>query len=341
MIQSTLASLIRDNVTYTRLSICIFIVGIMGIGLQKFEPYAMFYILFPVLLIMLSAIVLILRYCLKELQNFRIICECNQIMKYCASLFPEKSSPLLVLIYIIMVGVYFVCIYRLQFVEINLMGTYILLFGGATFFLALIGYEICVRLTIALKEAERNIQNIAYDRISPKDTSWLQQFFRFHIILKNTVLIISMLFVLENSMLFVANYEKLDLPNLSDAKKLPILLKSLPIEWWVIWMYIFITIVLALPFMTWFRNKSINKIISYIQSDFETEMRTSYKLNDLKSDPQKYYFILNIMRVVQNSLKETYIPHSIDRFISLGASLLTCFAHFISFCMMLIPNFLK
>lgn len=338
MIQGTLASLIRDNVTYTRLSICIFIIGIMGTGLQHFEPYTMFYILFPVLLIMLSAIVLILRYCLKKLQEFQDKCENNEVKKYCMALFPKKSSPLLLLIYFIMVAVYFVCVYRLQFVEINLMGTYILFFGGSTFFLALIGYEICVRLTISLRKAEQNISSIEYDEISPKDTSWLQHFFQLHKILKNTALIISMLFVLENSMLFVANYEKLNLSNMLNTKGLPALLKSLPIEWWVIWVYIFITIVLALPFMTWFRNKSLNKIVSYIQTDFETKMRTAYTLKDVQSDPQKYFFILNIMQVVQNSLRETYIPHSIDGFVSLGAALLTCFAHFISFCRILIPN---
>lgn len=341
MIQGSLAILIRDKITYTRLSICIFIVGIVGIGLQNFEPYTMFYILFPVLLIMLSGTVLVLRYCLKELQDFRIKCEKDEIKNYCAILFPEKNSHLLLLIYFVMVAVYFVCVYRMQFVEINLMGTYILLFGGATFFLALIGYELCVRLTISLKETEQNISKIEYDEVSPKDTSWLQDYFCFHKILKNTVLIISMLFVLENSMLFIANYEKLNLPTLSSTRDLSTLLKSLPIEWWAIWVYIFISIVLALPFMTWYRNRSLNKIVSYIQNDFEAKIRTSYTLENVQSDPQKYYFILNIMQVVQKSLRETYIPHNLDRFVSLGASLLTCFTHFISFCTILMPNFPK
>lgn len=341
MIQGTLASLIRDKVTYTRLSICIFIVGIMGIGLQHFEPYTMFYVLFPVLIIMLSAIVLILQFCLKELQEFQEKCENDEAKKYCASLFPEKSNPLLLLTYLIMIIVYFVCVYNLQFVEINLMGTYILFLGGSTFFLALVGYEVCVRLTISLKKASQNISSLKYDEISPKDTPWLQYFFRLHKILKNAVLIISMLFVLENSMLFVANYEKLHLPNWSNVNELPVLLKSLPFEWRVIWVYILITIVLALPFMTWFRNNSLDKIVSYIQTDFNKKMRTACRLNDVHNDPQKYYSILNIMQEVQNSLKETYIPHNIDRFVSLGASLLTCLAHFISFCMLLIPNLHK
>lgn len=184
MLQGTLTSLIRDRVTCMRLLIFIFIVGSMGIGLQQFEEYEMFYILFPVLLIMLSAIILILQYCLKKLQEFQEKPETEEVKKHCTALFPEKSSSLLLFIYFLMVVVYFVCVYRLQFVDINLMGTFILLFGGSTFFLALIGYEVCVRFTISLKEVERNRFSIKYDEVSPKDTPWLKDFFGFHKILK-------------------------------------------------------------------------------------------------------------------------------------------------------------
>jgi len=52
MIQGTLANLIKEKVNSTSIAICIFVVGVIGIGLQFFEPYAMFGFLFPVLLIM-------------------------------------------------------------------------------------------------------------------------------------------------------------------------------------------------------------------------------------------------------------------------------------------------
>lgn len=341
MIQGTLANLIKEKVNYTRIAVCIFIVGITGIGLQCFEPYAMFCFLFPVLLIMLLSIVLILRFCLRELQKFQENCKNEDVKKCCACLFPSKNNSLLLVIYLVMVAVYFVCVYRLQFVEINLMGIYIFLFGGGTFFLALISYEVCVRLTISLKETERNKSNIMYDELYPKDTLWLQYFFHFHKVLKNAALVISILFVLENSMLFVANYEKIFSHNLLDASKKSNLIKFLPIEWWAIWVYIFITIVLALPLMTWIRNRDLNSIVSHIQADFNEKMRIPHRLDDLRSNPQKYYSILNIMQSVQNSLKEAYLPHRIDRIASLSASLLTCFAHLISFYMMVVPSFLK
>lgn len=336
MIQGTLANLIK-KINYTGLIISIFIIGIIGIELQRFEPYPMFGFLFPVLLIMLLSVILILQLCLKELQEFQKNCESEDIRKYCESLFAEKSNSVLLVIYIIMIIVYFVCIYRLQFVEINLMGLYILILGGGTFFLALINYEVCVRLTKALKEAEKNKKCIKYNELYPRDTTWLLYFFHFHKVLKNAALIVSMLFVLENSMLFVANYDKLNLPTLSDENNILDIFKNLQIEWWVIWTYIFVTIVLALPIMTRLRNKRLNNIVSYIQTDFNEKMTNSYTMDDMKDNLQKYSSILNIIQAVQNSLKETYLPHSIDRLVSLGASLLTCFAHLISFIMIFLP----
>lgn len=330
MIQGTLANLIKEKVNYTRLSICIFVIGIIGIGLQEFEEYKMFGFLFPVLLIMLLSIVLILQFCLKELQKFRNNCA-DDVKKYCSCLFPREHDSILLVIYLIMVIVYFVCIYSLHFVEINLMGLYILLFGGGTFFLALMSYEVCVRFTISLRDTEKNISNIKYDEICPNDTLWLQYFFHFHKVLKNAALVVSMLFVMENSMLFVANYEKFSFSNLSCTLEEFDLLKSFPIEWWVIWVYILVTIVLALPIMAWIRNKSLNNIVFYIQEDFGKKVRNSHTLDDLRSNPQKYNSVLNIIQFVQNSLKEAYLPHRIDRIASLSASILTCFAHLISF----------
>mgnify|MGYP001046748932 CR=1 FL=1 len=142
-------------------------------------------------------------------------------------------------------------------------------------------------------------------------------------------------------MLFFANYEKLTLPNLAGIKKLPSLLISLPLEWWVIWIYIFITVVVAIPCITQLRNQSLNKIVAYIQLDFQMKIVENHKKKNLYNNLQDYFSILNIIQVVHKSLMETYHPNRIDRFVSLGASLLTCVAHLLSFCMLLIPNFIK
>ncbi len=341
MIHSELVNLIKEKVNYTRMSIFLFIIGLIGIGLQFVEPYAMFWIMFPVLLIMLSSVILILQFCLKELDKFQENCSEKDIEKHCIELFPEKGNFLLFGAYFLMVIVYFICIYRLQFVEINLMGLYILVLGGGTFFLALICYEVCIRLTISLKEIEKNISKISYDKIYPQNTLWLQYFFRFHKVLKNAALVISVLFVLENSMLFFANYKKLALPVLTNVGKIPSLFNSLPFEWWVIWIYIFVTIVIAIPFMAYLRNQSLNNIVAYIQSDFQMRIMKEHKENDLYNNLQDYFSVLNIIQVVQKSLIETYLPHRFDRFVSLGASLLTCFMHLLSFCMIIIPNLLN
>lgn len=341
MIRGELANLIKEKVNYTRLLISLFIIGIIGTGLQFFEPYAMFWIMFPVLLIMLSSVILILQFCLKELDKFQDNCSEDDIKRHCTKIFLEKNNTLLLGTYILMVTIYFICIYRMHFVEINIMGLYIFILGGSTFFLALICYEVCIRLTISLKEVEKNISEIAYDTVYPQNTLWLQYFFRFHKVLKTAALAISVLFVLENSMLFFANCKKLELPAFANIKEFPSLLNSLPFEWWIIWIYIFVTIVVAIPFMAQLRNQSLNKIIAYIQSNFQMKIIKDNEKNNLSNNLQDYFSVLKIIQVVQKSLVESYLPHRIDRFVSLGASLLTCFAHLLSFCMIFIPNFTK
>lgn len=347
MICSDLVNLIKEKINFTKLSFFLFMIGLVGVILQFFEPYTMFWVLFPMLLIMLLSVILILQFCLRELDNLQKIMETskeyneNTIKKYCTILFPHKSNSLLIVAYILMVIIYFICIYRMHFVEVSIMGLYILVLGGSTFFLALICYEVCIRLTVSLKEIEKNISIVEYDNIYPQNTLWLQYFFRIHKVLKNAALTISALFVLENSMLFFANYKKLALPVLANMGQIPRLFKALPFEWWVIWIYIFITIVIAIPFMTQLRNQSLNKIVAYIQSDFQIEILKNYGKDNLYNNLQDYFSVLNIIQVVQKSLKETYLPQRIDRFVSLGASLLTCFAHLLSFCMILMPDFVK
>lgn len=283
MICSDFVNLIKGKVNYTKLSITLFVVGLVGVVLQMFEPYTMFWVMFPILLIMLLSVILILQFCLRELDKFHEIMpnsngdKENVIKKYCILLFPERNSSILLGAYLLMVTIYFICIYCMHFVEISIMGLYILILGGGTFFLALICYEVCIRLTVSLKNIEKNISEIEYDNIYPQNTIWLQYFFRFHKVLKNAALTISALFVVENSMLFFANYQKLQLPALKNIWEIPNFFKALPFEWWVIWIYIFVTIVVAIPFMTQFRIRSFNKIVSYIQTDFQTKIVNNCK----------------------------------------------------------------
>lgn len=336
MISGALANIIKEKITYTKLIMSIFIIGLLGVGLQFFEPYPMFWLLFPILLIMLVSVILILQFCLKELQKFQEKCEAKEIQENCTSLFTNKNSPLLLIIYVLMVIVYFVCLYKLQFVEINLMGLYVLLLGGATFFLALISYEVCVRLTLSLKKTEKNIDSITYDQKFPSDTLWLQYFYRLYKVLTSAALVISILFVLENSMLFIANYEKLFPQTLQKEAKTIELLRHLPIEWWIIWIYIFATIIVALPLMKHIQSRSLKTIILHIQTTFKMDLMKHYEWENLCSNPQNYCFVLSTIQFVENALERTYLPRKIDRLITFGASLLTCCAHLISFCMIFI-----
>ncbi len=70
MIYGELANLIKEKVNYTRLSITLFIIGLIGIVLEFVEGYTMFWIMFPMLLVVLSSVILILQFCLKELDKF-------------------------------------------------------------------------------------------------------------------------------------------------------------------------------------------------------------------------------------------------------------------------------
>lgn len=338
MLGETFTNLIREKINYAYLLVFMLIISFIGIGLQFFEPYPMFWALFPVLLFMFVSVILILQFCLRELQKFEVNCKSEKILKECNSLFVKRNNSLLESIYFFMIIIYFVCLYRMNLIEINLMGLYIFLLGGGTFFLALLDYELYIRLTIFLRQTGKKLSNIEYNFIFPSNTLWLQHFFRLYKILKNAALGVSILFVLENSMLFIANYERHFYPNLPKEKSVLELFDYLPIEWWVIWGFIFTTIIVALPLIIQFQNKSLKDIVLHIQRKFNEELTKPYNINELYANPQKYYFFLKIMQIIENSLKETYLPRSIDKLLSLGASLLTCFAHLISFYMLLISG---
>ncbi len=338
MIVSKISNLVEEKISNTKLFVGMSVIAIMGICLHFFEPYAFFYLLFPILLIMLASIILLLRFFLKEIHDFKNS-NANDIRNHCLLLFPDETNFLISVIYIIMVVAYFVCIYHLKFIEMNLMGLYIFFIGGGTFYLALINYEICVRLTAVIYKISKNISSIEYDMEYPERTLWLQYFFHLHKAFKNAALIVSILFVLENSIFFIANYDKFDHSSIFDIsswiKELKISsishisswIKELKIECIIIWLFIFVSIILILPFLAWLRSRCLNKIILYIEQDFSGKLLKSYQLEDLRTYPQKYWSILNIIQLVQISLEKNYSPGYINKIISFVVTLLTSFLH--------------
>lgn len=336
MINGTLANIIKNDIFYSNFIIFIFIIGLIGIILQFFEPYPMFWLLFPILLIMFVSVILILRFCLNELQKFQDECIEPEIKENCVELFGEKNKSFY--LYTVPVIAYFVCLYRLQFVEISLMGLFIFLLGGGTFFLALISYRICVGLTKSLIKTEKNIACLAYDKKFPANTLWLQYFFRLHRVLMNAALIISIFFVLENSILFIANYKEHVAPLFpKEAKKFEFF-KHFFVEWLLIWVVIFVAIVVALPLIKQIQKRSLKNIILHIQATFSKEITDQYSWESLYYMPRSYYSVLNIIQHVQNSLETTYFPCKTDGVISFGVSLLNFCTHLLSIC---IPFLMK
>lgn len=54
---------------------------------------------------------------------------------------------------------YFISLYNINFININTMGIYILIWGGSTLTIALIAYEIYIRVTIVLLRVASDNKN--------------------------------------------------------------------------------------------------------------------------------------------------------------------------------------
>ncbi len=329
MISGSFAILIREKGNRIQFLLFIFIISFIGIIIQLFEPYEGFEVLFPLLIIMFASVVFILHYCLKALQKFKLDYEENSaIGDSCGSLFPEKNNSVLIVSYLMIIAIYFLCLYNLKFVKVNLMGIYILFFGGGTFFIALSCYEINVRLTIALKNLAENLVQIEYNTIYPTKTSWLQHLFHLYHVLRNAAIGTSILFVFENSMLFYFNFNS---NNWRNFEEIPHSLKNFPLEGWIIWLFILISIVIVLPLISQSQNRSFKYVIQFIETKFCEEITKDMQPKELYVNPQKFTFLLNTIQLVNSSLEKTYLLRKIDRLIAIYASILTCFAHLISF----------
>ena len=177
MIDCKLTYIIREKLTNWHLIIFVVFLSLIGTIINYFEPYPLFYILFPLLIIMLTTTVAVLRFGLKALKEFNEFCKENQpIFERLNILFVFNEKPFLSFLFITIIIIYFICLYQLEFLALNIMGLFVLFLGGGTFLIALISYEMYLRVTIALRRISKDKVHIvaSYNKKNPTETLWFQ-----------------------------------------------------------------------------------------------------------------------------------------------------------------------
>ncbi len=275
MINNKFTLMIRDKLQWKHLLASVFIVCLMGVIVNYFEPYLLFFILFPLLILMLLSITVILKNGLTKLDQFKKRYNNDDALKSALKIiFSENNNPMIIASFVLMILVYFICLYQLGYFVLNLMGFFILFLGCSTFFIALISYEIYIRIIISLYKLAINedfYREIHTDKYFQRPF-WLQYLFQLSKTLRNASLIIGILFVLENSMICIANVEKLLKKNVINEnaiicfgklgkflKDMEMKLEALPLEFWVIWIFVLLSIGLAFPIMSVFQSICIKK----------------------------------------------------------------------------------
>lgn len=333
MIDCKLTYIIREKLTNWHLIIFVLFLSFIGIIINYFEPYPLFYILFPLLIIMLTTTIAVLRFGLKALKEFNEICKENQhIFEKLNILFVFKEKTFISLIFIIMIIIYFVCLYQLGFFTFNIMGLFVFFLGGGTFLIALISYEMYLRVTIALRKISKDKIYIAksYNFKNPKETHWLQYLYQLCKVLKNASLIIGVLFVLENSLIYIAN---MDLTSISKTDIKTILIEKIsmmPLEFWIIWVFVFLSIGCAFPIIAYIQALYTKRILLQIQHSFNETIISKYSEDKLLQNPFTFYAMLSVISKVESSLEKTFLPQKIDRVVTILSAILTCSIHIVT-----------
>ena len=302
----------------------------LGIIINCAEPYPKFSILFPVLIIMFVSTFLLLKYCLRIMIEYRNQCDnLNIFNKASNTLLPEKKKNNIIAGYVFIIFLYFLCLYCLNFIDFNIMGIYILICGASILFMALNAYEIYIRLIVALREVSTDDKSLSqeYNIYFPSKTDWLQKIYQLSKVLKNASLTIGLLFVFENTMIFYANLEKINIyisdKNLSLWDKA----RNLPVEFWVIWLLVCFAIALAFPVLAFMQFASMKKIIFRLGSIYNAETTKKFTESTTEKSATDFYALMKTMQTVESTLTEKYIPPKFEKFIVMLASLVTSLLH--------------
>lgn len=301
-----------------------------GLYLNNYETYPNFNILFPVLLVMSLSTIILLKYCLRKMLDFNKQCQDLDIFEDALHvLFAPQKNFLIIIVYITIMIMYFLSLYILNFIKLNIMGFYILLWGVTTLGMALIAYEIYIRLTFALYRVASDYESLEkeYNKYSPCHTEWLQNLHQLSKVLKNASLVMGLLFVFENTMIFLANIDKLDKYVNKNNKSIIYNLKGLPLEFWLIWGFVFIAISVAFPIIAILQSSRMKKIIFQIRTIYSNKATSDYEDSQSEKKLLDSYILMKIIQNTELSLNEKYLPHKFNKFIIFLASLLTCFLH--------------
>lgn len=323
---------IRDKLKWNHIITFASLMLFVGFWINGYEPYPLFYILCPMLLFMMSLTLVVLKLILKEINDHSITCSGNSFIKEALSkLLPDKTNTLTVFGFVLMVLVYFICLYHLNYFTLNLMGIYIFFLGGCTFFIALISYELYIQLTRCLIYIEKGIShtNVNYDYEYPKHTLWLKYVYHLSMVTRIAAFCIGLLFVMENALLFWANFNPV--VNSEEMMSWTDKLKNIPLELAVIWLFIFIAIALAFPVIGIKQMQSFKKIVSYIECDFRERIINDCSCSNITKNPCCFYSLLQSIKFIENSLDEAYLPKRSEKILSVSASILTCLIHLVSF----------
>lgn len=321
MIKSECTDFIKNKLQWTYT--IYFFIGVLCIGavLNYKSPYNYFWVLYPFLLIMLASTLGILKYALRKLDGFKEENRNMAVERELAVLYPPKSSFIIAVGYTMLIGFYFISLYVLKFIEINLMGGFLFLLGAGTFLFGLISYEMYIRLTVALSKiaaTEGIFDN--YDSDIPFKTKWLEDLHHLSRIFRYASLGIGIEFVLENAMIYYAHKEGIEVywakDIIGDGRNVNFWEKVqlLPVEFWFIWIIIFLAIVVAFPLLAELHVNSFKKIISKIENDCK---------ENLKKSSLPVGQAHNNFCSVSDRLKEIYLPRWKEKSIAMLSTIIT------------------
>lgn len=334
MLTQSFAEKITEKIKSSHIFIFFTVMIFLGLVINCFEPYPSFQILFPNLLLMCFLTILLLIKCLNKLLELNKQCKEEHTIE-CALkiIFGSQSNIIILFSYGVIILIYFICLCKLSFIEFNIMGVYILFLGSSTLGMALVAYETYIRLTVALWKITFDKESLSqkYDIFSPSQTNWLQKLYQFSNLLKNASLFMGLLFVFENTLIFFANYAKLEVYVRDENASFIEQLSSMPLEFWLIWLLVFVAIALAFPILAIIQSANMKKIIhlirDYYNSTTEKKFEEYHSLNDNENYFLDLYLLMNLLQNTENALNNKYTTHKSDKFFTVLTSIITCFLH--------------
>lgn len=195
MIESKIAIYLRDKLKLVWLIFFMLVMLIIGFIINYFEPYNFFGILAPILILMMFSTICVLKNVISKISSFREKYGKEEMFEQpFEPLFKVDNRVAINFIFALMIFIYFICLYQLHFISPNVMGCYTLFLGGGTFFIALIGYELHLRLTKCLCLLVKQGSNVklSYNEYNSKDTPWLFDLYKLSKLLRTSSFVIGL-----------------------------------------------------------------------------------------------------------------------------------------------------